>query len=254
MVCVCLVALGKAAWGSLRKHCIESLRWEKTFMIIRSVSNQGRKSPVDLEVRKAIRSTQNKAQKEHCEILNVVLFPITYKKDNSYLCAAENSETNLSTGHRKRWHSSEKHQLSSQFTSVWFPLLEPRFFFWSLILIMHAENENYVAHFAQARATDAVSPLSYQWSFGATELLTVQLLSFTDNAHNLTNNKHRMAKEFPSLALFFFFFFVLSSFNCTKSIQTNYNSDCASRWAFPAGNSIPSKLEDWKYFPRDRQT
>jgi len=71
---------------------------------------------------------------------------------------------------------------------------------------MHAENENYVAHFAQARATDAVSPLSYQWSFGATELLTVQLLSFTDNAHNLTNNKHRMAKEFPSLALFFFFY------------------------------------------------
>lgn len=88
---------------------------------------------------------------------------------------------------------------------------------------MHAENENYVAHFAQARATDAVSPLSYQWSFGATELLTVQLLSFTDNAHNLTNNKHRMAKEFPSLALFFFFFLfflLLIALNLYKPIIT----------------------------------
>lgn len=124
-VCVCVpYGFRKDCTGQFEKTLHRITRWEKTFQIIRSTSNQGRKSPVGLELWKLLDPPKIRHRKNTVRSWTLYFFPLLIKKiTHIFACAAKNS------GHRKLWHSSKKNQLSSQFTSVWFPLLEPRFFF-----------------------------------------------------------------------------------------------------------------------------
>lgn len=189
----------KDCTGQFEKTLHRITRWEKTFQIIRSTSNQGRKSPVGLELWKLLDPPKIRHRKNTVRSWTLYFFPLLIKKiTHIFACAAKNS------GHRKLWHSSKK---KSAFLPVHIcvaPTAGAKIFFWSLILIMHAENENYVAHFGQARATDLVSPHSHQQSFGATALLIVQehtLLTTYTTSQTTSMEWQRNFLLFPS---FFF--------------------------------------------------